>query len=455
MSRFKMLGRVAALSLLSLSALASAQNADETLDQLLDSVKRGQAEGRTVNAQRESRFVNFRNEQEKLYKQARAEASSLDRQAKGMRDRFTANEKELQQLKKSLADNSGDLEQLGTVFRQASGDAQSLLTDSLVTAQLPERLQVLTELARTEGIPAPEDVESLWYELQREMTENGRITSFQGEYIDGEGQPVKARIHRYGVFAATADDKYLRYQTQTRRLELLPRQPGGWLEQSSQDERSVLIDPTRGILFGLLVVRPSLQERIEQGGVVGAIILVLGFIGLLMTVFQLSYLFVQGGKIRRQRQDLQQPSQNNALGRILQAAKSAGSSQNMETLELAIDEAILKETPKLERLQNGIKLLAAVAPLLGLLGTVTGMIETFQAITLFGTGDPKLMAGGISQALMTTVLGLVVAIPLLFLHSLVASRSRVLIQTLDEQSAGMIARGQERQEALQQEAAHA
>ena len=344
---------------------------------------------------------------------------------------------------------------MGTVFRQASGDAQSLLADSLVTAQLPERLQVLTALARTDGIPAPEDIESLWYELQREMTENGRMTSFQGEYTDTQGDPVQARIHRYGVFAATADDQYLRYQPQTRRLEVLPRQPGSWLQRSTQDDSTVLIDPTRGTLFGLLVARPSLQERVAQGGIVGAIILALGLVGVLMTIYQLSYLFVQGGKIRKQRVNLQQPSDKNALGRILLAAQEADSSRNMETLELAIDEAILKETPKLERLQGGIKLLAAVAPLLGLLGTVTGMIETFQAITLFGTGDPKLMAGGISQALMTTVLGLVVAIPLLFLHSLVASRSRVLIQTLDEQSAGMIARGQERAEALQQDLAHA
>lgn len=433
----------------------AAQSADETLDKLLQSVKRGQAEGRIVNAEREARFVNYRNEQEKLYKQARSQAIKLERESESMRKRYTSNEKELAQLKTKLQDNSGDLEQLGTVFRQASGDAKALLADSLVTAQLPERLKVLTDLSRTEGIPAPEDIESLWYELQREMTQNGRISSFDGEYTGTDGEPNKARIHRYGLFAATADDKYLRYQPQTRRLEELPSQPGTWLENLTQDQQSVWIDPTRGTLFGLLVARPGLKERIGQGGIVGAIILALGLVGVLMTIYQLSYLFVQGGKILRQRRQLEQPVDNNALGRILLAAKQAGSNQNMETLELAIDEAILKETPKLERLQGGIKLLAAVAPLLGLLGTVTGMIETFQAITLFGTGDPKLMAGGISQALMTTVLGLVVAIPLLFLHSLVASRSRVLIQTLDEQSAGMIARAQERQEGSEAVAADA
>lgn len=427
------------------SAWAQSSN-QQTLNELLESVKRGQAEGRTVNAERERRFIDYKNEQETLYRKARAEAAELEKQAESLRSRFTANEKDIDKLKTSLKDRSGDLEQLGTVFRQAAGDTQALLADSLVSAELPERLQVLTSLSRTEGIPAPEDIESLWYELQREMTENGRIASFQGEYINADGEPVSSTITRYGVFAAQADDKYLQYQPQSRRVEVLPRQPGSWLERITRDGDTVLIDPTRGSLFSLLVVSPSLEERIAQGGIVGVIILCLGLIGVLMAIFQVLYLLRQGRKIFAQRNKLDQPQDSNALGRILLAARDAGQ-QDMETLELAIDEAILKETPKLERLQGGIKLLAAVAPLLGLLGTVTGMIETFQAITLFGTGDPKLMAGGISQALMTTVLGLVVAIPLLFLHSLVASRSRVLIQMLDEQSAGMIARRQEQQSA--------
>lgn len=420
----------------------------EPLDELLESVKQGQQEGRAVNAEREARFLQYRNEQARLYREARAEAEKLDRQAEALRKRFTSNEADIDKLSKQLKENSGDLEQLGTVFRQAAADAQGLLGESLVSGQLPERLQVLADLARVDGIPAPEDVESLWYELQREMTENGRIARFPGEYIDAQGDPQRAQITRYGIFSAQADGQYLRYRPESRRLELLPQQPGSWLERLFGPSDSVLIDPTRGSLFGLLIVRPDLGERLRQGGIVGAIILVLGAIGVMMTLFQLGYLTVQGGRMQRQRNRIDQPNGDNALGRILQAAQEAGQQQNMETLELAIDEAILKETPRLERLQGGIKLLAAVAPLLGLLGTVTGMIETFQAITLFGTGDPKLMAGGISQALMTTVLGLVVAIPLLFMHSLVASRSRALIQMLDEQSAGMIARRQEQQEQL-------
>ncbi len=429
--------------LLVLAPLAQA----ETLDDLLQSVKRGQAEGSAVNAEREARFLRNQKEQERLYRTARAEAQALDDKAEKLRRQFNANEQAIDKLKSTLKDSSGDLEQLGTVFRQAATQAQGLLSESLVSSQLPERVALLADLARVDGIPAPEDVESLWYELQREMTENGRIARFDGEYIDAEGSPTRARITRYGLFAARADEEYLRYRPDSRRLESLPRQPGSWLEkQFAEEGATVLIDPTRGSLFGLLIMRPDLWERIRQGGVVGAIILILGAIGVVLALFQLVFLSLQGGRMRRQRADLRSPTADNPLGRILLAARETDQQRDMETLELAIDEAILKETPRFERLQGGIKLLAAVAPLLGLLGTVTGMIETFQAITLFGTGDPKLMAGGISQALITTVLGLVVAIPLLFLHVLVATRSRGLIQILDEQSAGMIARRQEQME---------
>ena len=144
------------------------------------------------------------------------------------------------------------------------------------------------------------------------------------------------------------------------------------------------------------------------------------------------------GKVNRQLREPGNANANNPLGRVLLAAGDSGE-RDIDAIELLLDEAILRETPALQRGLGLLKLLAAVAPLLGLLGTVTGMILTFQSITLFGTGDPKLMAGGISQALVTTVLGLVVAIPLLFSHTLLSSRSRTLIQILDEQSAGLIA----------------
>jgi biopolymer transport protein ExbB len=201
------------------------------------------------------------------------------------------------------------------------------------------------------------------------------------------------------------------------------------------------VDPSRGSLLGLLIQAPSLKERIDQGGVVGYVIIGLGLIGVLIAVWRYLSLTISGSKIRSQLKSAT-PNAGNALGRIL-GVYHDNKDIDTETLELKLDEAILKEAPKLEKWQGSIKVLAAVAPLMGLLGTVVGMIATFQAITLFGTGDPKLMAGGISQALVTTVLGLVVAIPLVLLHSMVAGKSKGLIEILEEQSAGLIAKHSE------------
>jgi biopolymer transport protein ExbB len=210
------------------------------------------------------------------------------------------------------------------------------------------------------------------------------------------------------------------------------------LSAASQGPVELALDPTRGVLLGLLVETPNPLERLQQGGIVGYVILVLGAFGLLLVLYRLLYLSLIGARIRRQLRNLAEPSDDNPLGRIL-AVGNGGNSINPANLELQIDEAVLRETPRLTRGEGLIKLLTGIAPLLGLLGTVVGMIITFQSISLFGTGDPKLMANGISQALVTTALGLIVAIPLLFLHTLVTSRSRALVQILDEQSAGLAA----------------
>jgi len=144
-------------------------------------------------------------------------------------------------------------------------------------------------------------------------------------------------------------------------------------------------------------------------------------------------------------QNINAPSTDNPLGRVLSCLKDDTATHDPEVLETRISEAVLRETPKLERFQPFLRMVVAAGPLLGLLGTVTGMIITFQVITEIGAGDPKVMAGGISQAMISTVLGLIIAIPILFINSVLAARSRILVQILDEQSAGMLAARLEQQ----------
>jgi len=202
------------------------------------------------------------------------------------------------------------------------------------------------------------------------------------------------------------------------------------------------VDPSRGALLGLLVQTPSLQERIDQGGLVGYVIIVLLILGIILALVRIVSLSITAAKVGSQKKNAT-ANPDNPLGRIMQTYEQ-NRGLDVENLQLKLDDAILKELPNLERGLSTIKVLAAISPMLGLLGTVTGMIETFQAITLFGTGDPKMMAGGISQALITTVLGLVSAIPLILLHSIAAGRSKAVIEVLEEQSAGIVASHAER-----------
>jgi biopolymer transport protein ExbB len=203
------------------------------------------------------------------------------------------------------------------------------------------------------------------------------------------------------------------------------------------------VDFSRGQILRAVVQTKSPIERVkEDGGIVGWVIIGVGILGLLLCAWKAFVLYSTGSKISRQLK-AENADKSNPLGRVM-AVYTDNPQSDIETLELKLDEAILRETSPLETGLSFIKVLYVVAPLLGLLGTVVGMIATFQMITLFGTGDPRMMAGGISTALVTTVLGLVVAIPLTLFHSALQGKAKGLIQVLEEQAAGIIARLAER-----------
>jgi biopolymer transport protein ExbB len=280
--------------------------------------------------------------------------------------------------------------------------------------------------------------------LLEDLTASGRVERLQLPVVAADGSRQPQDVLRVGTFSAYGADAFLRYDADAGELLAPPRQPSGLGQvadylDSSAAVASLPVDPSRGTWLAQLQRQPKLWDRVQQGGLVGWVILVLGAFGLLLAVWRMVYLTRVGRGVSAQMHDLSAPRADNPLGRIIGVLGPKPQLADLETLELKLDEAILQETPPLEKGQGLLKLLCAVAPLLGLLGTVTGMIVTFQAITQGGGGDSRLMADGISQALVTTVLGLVVAIPLLFLHTLLASRSKGLIQLLEQQSAGLIA----------------
>jgi len=194
------------------------------------------------------------------------------------------------------------------------------------------------------------------------------------------------------------------------------------------------------------VQRPDIFERIRRGEAVGYVIIAVGLIGLALAIHQAIFLVRTRIAVSRQLRQLDEPRADNPLGRVLASVKADldGLNEDAEVAELRISEAVLREVPRLERFQAFLRLAVAAGPLLGLIGTVVGMIITFQSITESGSSDPRLMANGIGQAMIATVLGLGIAIPLLFANAGLASISRQLVQILDEQSTGLLAESLER-----------
>lgn len=434
-------------ALLSPSLQAADKPAD--LDALLDQVQREGVLEQQQNKLREANFVSARDDQAKLLAEAKAQLAFEEQRTALLNQSFQDHEKGLTEKENLLQEKSGSLGELFGSVRQISNDSRSVLENSMVSAQKPNRAEFLTAMAERKQQPTIEELRTLWLMLQEEMTESGKVGQFNTSIITAEGKMEARNVTRVGVFTAFSDGKFLRYLPETGSLVELGRQPVERLRSLITDFEAttdgtlmpVVVDPTRGAIMALLVQAPDLEERIAQGGWIGFIILGLGAIGLLLAIQRFIFLGIAGRGIAQQQKQTT-PSLKNPLGRIL-SVYSEGM-QDIETLSLKLDEAILREIPKIERGLITLAMLAAIAPMLGLLGTVSGMIETFQSITLFGTGDPKLMSGGISQALVTTELGLAVAIPLLLIHSAISSKSNRLVQILDEESAAIVARNAER-----------
>ncbi len=420
-----------------------------SLDELLQSVKSGRVTDAAENKARLDQFRANRSTQTKLLNAEKAEQKRQEQASARMEKQFEVNDVKIIDLERAFQERLGGLKELFGVLQQASGDARGNFEASVTQVQFPDRTDFLLEFAKKMGqsnrLASLEEIERLWFEMQQEMTETGKVSTFTTSVVNASGMEQQQEVTRIGAFNVVSQGKYLEYIPETGRLVELQRQPASRytgriddLVDGTSGQFPIGLDPTRGQLLGLLVQSPSLMERIAQGKTVGYVIITLGIIGVLIAIWRVLALSAISGKVRRQIKNINQPNENNPLGRVLKTAQDS-TSNDIETIELKLGEAILRETPKFNSMLPLLKIISVVAPLLGLLGTVTGMIVTFQAITLYGAGDPKLMAGGISTALVTTVLGLCVAIPTVFLHTLVSSRARRLTQILQEEAAGMLA----------------
>jgi biopolymer transport protein ExbB len=462
MKRRRRRGAIAALFVFGLGALPAQAQQVASLDALLEQTLNTRAEEERQIAEWEQQF-NGANAatQATLLRDAETRRNTVQTAADQIQARYSDNEVRINEVNRQLVEkaNSLGLSELFGLSRQVAGEAAVVLQQSLLTTQFPNALgeggrdQFLREFSAGRTVPSPAELERVWLELQAEMTAQGQVARYSAPVVQPSGESVESDVVSIGPFNAISNGQFLAYLPALGALNVLPRQlPGDFNSIAADFERAeggyarAVVDNSRGVLLGLYVERPTLMERVELGETIGYVIIIVGVVGVILFLIQLVHLTLVRVAIRRQLQNLDQPRPDNPLGRVLLAFK--GSAQNIEedadVAELRISEAVLHEVPKLERSQAYLRLAVAAGPLLGLIGTVWGMILTFQSITETGSSDPKLMATGIGQAMIATVLGLGIAIPLLFANALLNSLSRTVVQMLDEQSAGILAESIER-----------
>ena len=424
------------------------------LDKLLELVKEGKTKEQSENRKREAEFKASRDKQDQILKAEQRELARQERIADQLEAEFKKNQEKLRIAEEAYLKQLGSLNELFGHMQSISTDSRVTFESSLTAAEFgKDREEFLKDITKKMGestqLPTISEIERVWYEIMREMKATGEVSRFSATVINVDGTQTECDVVRVGVYNAVCGNKYLEYVPSKGQYQFLARQPAGRYTSSASrlseaDSSSGYVSfsvdpsgPSGGALLANLVQNPSLWERIQQGGIIGYIILAIGGITLIYAIYKYTMLWVMSRQVHAQLGS-DTPSDSNPLGRVLKVGKSHMKDE-IDRLELKLAEAIMGERPAIERGISFVKIVSVVAPLAGLLGTVTGMIITFQQITLFGTGDPKIMAGGISQALVTTVLGLVVAIPTTLAHSFLQSSARSVVDVLEEQATGIVA----------------
>lgn len=424
--------------------------------ELLEVVKRGQFADTQEQRDREARFRNEKNKQAKMLSDAKAERARLEKEAARLEQKFEANEALLVVAEEQLRERLGSLNEIFGHLAGNTTEARNVMEQSLTAAQFgKDREEFMTRLGSkmNEGIKLAsiEELETLWYELQREINASGEVVKFTADVISTDGNVESRDVVRVGNFNVVSDGQYLSYSPSRGMYSELPSQPAGRYTSTTSDILSedsfpvqFAVDPTGpqgGSLLQSLISMPSTAERMTLGGPVGFIIMTIGLLATALFGWRFYELWGMRSAVQAQAAS-ETLSDDNALGRILKIAEE-DKKADTETLELKMAEQILKERPTIEGLNWVLKIVSVVAPLMGLFGTIIGMIETFTMITLFGTGDPKTMASGISVALVTTWLGLMVAIPTTFMYATVNNFAKGILGTIEESSTGMAAKRSE------------
>ena len=430
------------------SATETTQASDPSLNAVVRQMRAVSERDRERLQAREAEFKARLDESKARLASAEQKLASAEAEGRRLEGVFDSNKVELNDKAELLKDKIGALKELFGVFQQNASDLIGAFNGSPTSLQYPDRDIWLEGFANrmknASEVTSADDIKTLWYELMREISARGEIVRLDAPVFNANGDSTTRDVVRLGGFNLVTDEPdpaYLLWKAGQQRVETMPRQPAGPYAAEianymgeGQGLSTLSIDPSGGTLLTLLAEKPTVEERVDQGGLVGYMIIVLGAIAFLLAASKLLDIAVISLRVGMQRRRMDQPKANNALGRVLLVYRD-NQHVDPETLEMRLHDRVAKETGRIQRFMVFLAIIAAVAPLMGLLGTVVGMINTFQAITLYGTGDPQTMAGGISQALITTVLGLVVAVPAVLLHAVVNARARSLVNLLTQQVA--------------------
>ncbi|EJL9324253.1 MotA/TolQ/ExbB proton channel family protein [Vibrio cholerae] len=426
-------------------AFASVANASNSLVQQATQEKTQQQQ---YNQQREAGFVQTAQELQAAKAELLAERNRLQKEADQLSSQFSDNENTLARLEETLRLETGSLGEMFGVVRQNAKELQSELDQSVTGVEPRAHQQSIDDVVAAKTLPSMAQLRGLWQAMREEIRASGQIQTTEIQWLNGQGETQTVPALRLGSLGLISEQGYVKWDNARQQALSYQQLPSDFPTFShirtlvDGDVVTMKVDPSRGVLLEQLALTPTLSQRLQAGGVIGNVILVLLGVGLIIALYRGAILATLRQKIKAQLKNPEQPG-NNPLGRIL-AVYNKEQQRSVEALELRLLEAVVDEQNHLETGLSMLKLLAALAPMLGLLGTVTGMIETFQVITQFGNGDPKVMAGGISMALVTTVEGLIAAIPLLLAHNILSAQAEAIRNILEKQGIGLVAQQAER-----------
>ncbi len=426
-------------------AFASVANASNSLVQQATQEK---AQQQQHNQQREAGFVQTAQELQAAKAELLAERNRLQKEADQLSSQFSDNENTLARLEETLRLETGSLGEMFGVVLQNAKELQSELDQSVTGVEPRAHQQSIDDVVAAKTLPSMAQLRGLWQAMREEIRASGQIQTTEIQWLNGQGETQTVPALRLGSLGLISEQGYVKWDNARQQALSYQQLPSDFPTFShirtlvDGDVVTMKVDPSRGVLLEQLALTPTLSQRLQAGGVIGNVILVLLGVGLIIALYRGAILATLRQKIKAQLKNPEQPG-NNPLGRIL-AVYNKEQQRSVEALELRLLEAVVDEQNHLETGLSMLKLLAALAPMLGLLGTVTGMIETFQVITQFGNGDPKVMAGGISMALVTTVEGLIAAIPLLLAHNILSAQAEAIRNILEKQGIGLVAQQAER-----------